>query len=461
VPEGDAFISHMSGVRFVRYMAELSGLPPQPALERAHEAFFYVGLGEARYRKLGTYSLGMKQLAKLAQAIAHGPRLLLLDEPTSGLDPQARQRMIRLIREIRDVEGMYLLISSHLLPDVEETCEEVLILKDGRIAAHCDLEAERRSNRRFVELETVGTSPAFAVAVQGLGCECAFYPDGQGIERVKLVLPEAVSTARAHPPGRPAPGRDPAYELPARLARGHLPRRHEGERRHGWRSIGRSYRPYAGPLTSERWRFLVVSRYALQELVESRVLMAFVVMCLLPFLAEAVGIYVANSAPARALLRIAGGPDPMSAEFFAGALTVQGTLAFVLTAWVAPVLVSPDLVNGALPLYLSRPFARAEYLLGKAVALATLLSLITWVPGLVLFALQAGLAESDWALTHLRVAWATLVGSCIWIAVLTLVGLSFSAWIRWRLVASAALFAVFFMGSASRSSTARSWASTA
>jgi len=210
----------------------------------------------------------------------------------------------------------------------------------------------------------------------------------------------------------------------------------------------RSYRPYAGPLTSERWRFLVVPRYALQELVESRVLMAFVVMCLFPFLAEAVGIYVANSEAARALLRISGGPDPLRTEFFAGALTVQGTLAFVLTAWVAPVLVSPDLVNGALPLYLSRPFSRAEYLLGKAVALVALLSVVTWVPGLTLFALQAGLAESSWLWSHLRVAWAILLGSWIWISVLTLLGLSLSAWIRWRLVASTALFGVFFMGSA-------------
>jgi len=99
---------------------------------------------------------------------------------------------IRLIREIREVEGMYVLISSHLLRDVEETCEEVLILKDGRIAAHADLEAERRSNRRFVELETVGTSRSFTGAVQGLGCECAFYPNGQGVERIKLVLPESI-----------------------------------------------------------------------------------------------------------------------------------------------------------------------------------------------------------------------------------------------------------------------------
>jgi len=191
MPENDAFVAHMSGVRFVRYMAELAGLPSEQALERAHEAFFYVGLGEARYRKLGTYSLGMKQLAKLAQAIAHGPRLLFLDEPTNGLDPPARQRMIRLIREIRDAGRTHILLSSHLLRDVEECCEEVLILKDGRIAAHSDLAEERRANRRFVELETRGAGESFAGAVEGLGCECAFFPNGSGTARVKVVLPEA------------------------------------------------------------------------------------------------------------------------------------------------------------------------------------------------------------------------------------------------------------------------------
>src|SRR5918912_4108528 len=97
MPERDSFIAKMSCVRFVRLMAELSGVPSEAALERAHEALFYVGLGEARYRSVDTYSLGMKQLAKLAQAIVHGPRLLILDEPTNGLDPPTRQRMIRLI----------------------------------------------------------------------------------------------------------------------------------------------------------------------------------------------------------------------------------------------------------------------------------------------------------------------------------------------------------------------------
>ena len=131
MPETDCFIAHMTAVSFVRMMGELSGLPPGAALERAHEVLFYVGLGEARYRKLGTYSLGMKQLAKLAQAIVHGPKLLILDEPTNGLDPPARQRMIRLIHEMRDSGELQILLCSHLLRDVEETCDEVLILKDG------------------------------------------------------------------------------------------------------------------------------------------------------------------------------------------------------------------------------------------------------------------------------------------------------------------------------------------
>ena len=159
----------MSAVSYVRLMAELSGLPPDAALERAHEALFYVGLGEARYRKLGTYSLGMRQLAKLAQAIAHGPKLLILDEPTNGLDPPARQRMIRLIREMRESGDMHLILSSHLLRDVEETCEEVLILKEGRIVHYANLEEERRANRKFIEMETLGANGTFAGRYREVG----------------------------------------------------------------------------------------------------------------------------------------------------------------------------------------------------------------------------------------------------------------------------------------------------
>src|SRR5271154_3086722 len=106
MPENDSFIANMPAISFVRLGAELSGLPAEQALERAHEALFYVGLGEARYRKLGAFSLGMKQMAKLAQAIVHGPKLVILDEPTNGLDPEARLRMIKLILEMRALGTM-------------------------------------------------------------------------------------------------------------------------------------------------------------------------------------------------------------------------------------------------------------------------------------------------------------------------------------------------------------------
>jgi ABC-2 type transport system ATP-binding protein len=187
MPENDAFISKMSAVSFVQMMAELSGLPPEAALERAHEALFCVGLAEARYRELGTYSLGMKQLAKLAQAIVHGPKLLILDEPTNGLDPSARQRMIRMIRDIRDSRQLQIVLCSHLLRDVEDTCEEVLILNQGRIAHYSNLEEERKANKRFLELEFYGAAGDFTDSIEKLGCECATTAN-----RLKVILGDGV-----------------------------------------------------------------------------------------------------------------------------------------------------------------------------------------------------------------------------------------------------------------------------
>src|SRR5256714_7418860 len=184
MPERASFISKMSCIHFVRFMAELTGLPPATALERAHVALFFVGLGEARYRNVDTFSLGMKQLAKLAQAIVHGPRLIFLDEPTNGLDPPARQRMIKMIREIRDSGQANIVLSSHLLRDVEECCEEILILKDGRLVVYCNLEEERKANKKFLMLETRGDLKAFAEAVAKTGCEYTA-PSGN---RLKIIL---------------------------------------------------------------------------------------------------------------------------------------------------------------------------------------------------------------------------------------------------------------------------------
>ncbi len=194
MPERDAFVGGMTGIHFVRLMGELAGLPAQVALERAHEALFFVGLGEARYRAVDTYSTGMKQMAKLAQALVHGPRLLFLDEPTNGLDPGARQRMLDLVKTIRDRGETRIVLSSHLLNDVESVCDEVVVLKAGRIATVCDLEAERRANQSFLELELRGGNGHFAEAAARLGCECLVHSK----RRLKLLLPPQVEVRQLY-----------------------------------------------------------------------------------------------------------------------------------------------------------------------------------------------------------------------------------------------------------------------
>jgi ABC-2 type transport system ATP-binding protein len=188
MPENDSYITGMTGIRLVRMMAELSGLPPADALERGHETLFHLGLGEARYRDVGTYSLGMKQMAKLAVAIVHGPRLLILDEPTNGLDAEGRKRMLNIIREIRDSQDTQIILCSHLLRDVEDCCDEVMILKDGRLVTYCNLEAERQTNRKFIQMETRGEPRSFLSRVEALGCELAM----NGSRKLKMILPEAV-----------------------------------------------------------------------------------------------------------------------------------------------------------------------------------------------------------------------------------------------------------------------------
>ena len=188
MPENDSFVGEMTAVTFLRQMAELSGLPPKAALEKAHEVLFHVGLGESRYRELRTYSYGMKQMAKLAQAIVHGPELVVLDEPTNGLDPAARRRMLKLVADMKEEQGMNVLICSHLLRDIEQVCDEAVILKDGAIVHHCNLEEERRSNRSFVELEVTGDDRNLRMALPEIGAEGV----SEGGGRWRIVLPAGV-----------------------------------------------------------------------------------------------------------------------------------------------------------------------------------------------------------------------------------------------------------------------------
>ena len=188
MPESDGHIPGMNGVAFVAYCGELAGLPRSDAMQRAHEVLHYVGLGEARYRHVETYSTGMKQRIKLAQALVHDPDLLLLDEPTNGMDPHGRDEMVALIRDIAHERGLNVIVSSHLLPDVDETCDHVLVLSRGRVATHGPIASLKGHGRRVFEVRIKGDAGRFAAALHQSGLEChdsdedvmrVFVPDGR------------------------------------------------------------------------------------------------------------------------------------------------------------------------------------------------------------------------------------------------------------------------------------------
>lgn len=139
MPEQECHIPGLSAVSLVTYAGELCGMPSSEALRRAHEVLELCGLGEARYRLVETFSTGMKQRAKLAQALVHGPKLLLLDEPTNGLDPSGREDMLELIRSVSHGKGLSVMVSSHLLPDIERTCDHVVVVVGGVVRANAPI----------------------------------------------------------------------------------------------------------------------------------------------------------------------------------------------------------------------------------------------------------------------------------------------------------------------------------
>jgi ABC-2 type transport system ATP-binding protein len=161
MPEDDCFIPGMDGVSFTSYMGELSGMPRQEAMKRAHEVLYYVGLEESRYRKVEEYSSGMRQRLKLAQSIVHDPKLIFLDEPTSGLDPQGRKEILELITDISSKKDIQVLISSHLLPDIEQTCSYVVILNKGEMAAEGKISELKQVRYSLYELKVKGEEQAF------------------------------------------------------------------------------------------------------------------------------------------------------------------------------------------------------------------------------------------------------------------------------------------------------------
>jgi ABC-2 type transport system ATP-binding protein len=175
MPENDAHIPGMNAVSFVAYCGQLAGLPAVDAMQRAHEVLYYVGLGEARYRNVETYSTGMKQRIKLAQALVHDPDLLFLDEPTNGMDPKGRDEMLELVRDLAHNKGVNLILSSHLLPDVEYTCDHVVVMDKGAVATSGPIVALKQPRGRVYELRVktpTGELEPFLERLRGAGLDC-------------------------------------------------------------------------------------------------------------------------------------------------------------------------------------------------------------------------------------------------------------------------------------------------
>lgn len=210
-----------------------------------------------------------------------------------------------------------------------------------------------------------------------------------------------------------------------------------------------TYKRYAGPLTPEWSRFLIIPRHALRAVFNSKLFAAFFAICFLPLLVEAILIYLRHNVGAIAALSInVRELVPVDASFFNTFVNVQNTFAFLLALLIGPPLVSRDLRNNALPLYLCRPFSRTEYVIGKMSVLIILLSLVTWIPQLVLFFFQSYLEGFTWFKDNLWIASSIFIASMFWILLLALLTQTISALVKWRVVASGALVALFLIPSA-------------
>src|SRR3954465_14909329 len=171
MPESDAHIPGMNAVSFVAYCGELAGLPAVDAMQRSHEVLYYVGLGEARYRNVETYSTGMKQRIKLAQALVHDPAPPFPDDPTTGMGPKGREEMLELVRDLGHNKGVSLILSSHLLPDVEYTCDHVVVMDKGQVATFGPINELKGPAGRVYELRVKGDLRGFLDVLAAAGMD--------------------------------------------------------------------------------------------------------------------------------------------------------------------------------------------------------------------------------------------------------------------------------------------------
>jgi ABC-2 type transport system permease protein len=209
----------------------------------------------------------------------------------------------------------------------------------------------------------------------------------------------------------------------------------------------RTYKGYSGALTAEWSRFMILPRYSYARLFQSKFLLMFLAVCALYPIGAAGFIYIAhNISFLKALNPNVGDFLEVNEKFFVYYCNFQSVMAYLLTAIVGPSLVSPDLTNNAMPLYLCRPFTRTEYVLGRMMVLLYLLAFITWIPGMILFGIQADMAGWDWTKEHWWIGWAVFAGLFSWSVILSLIALAISAWVRWKIAAGGLILGLFFVG---------------
>jgi ABC-2 type transport system permease protein len=207
----------------------------------------------------------------------------------------------------------------------------------------------------------------------------------------------------------------------------------------------RSYAGYTGKITPRRTRFLILTRYSARGLFQSRIMTGLFILSFFFPLFTITALYFNHNAHMLNLLKLPAADHfvEVDGKLFMFLMSFQGSFAFLITAFIGPGLIAPDLTNNALPLYFCRPLSRTEYVLGRACVILFLLSFVTWIPGLIIFGVQSNLS-SGWATDHLRIAAGIMIGSLLWISILTLLALALSAWVRWKLVAGGLLLGVMF-----------------
>ena len=355
----------MNAVSFVAYCGQLAGLPAVDAMQRAHEVLYYVGLGEARYRNVETYSTGMKQRIKLAQALVHDPDLLFLDEPTNGMDPKGRDEMLELVRDLGHNKGVSLILSSHLLPDVEFTCDYVVVMDKGQVATQGPIDELKGPDRPRLRAAHQGRPARLPRRARegrhGIAC------DRRGRDaRVRARGGRAITRRSSRRP-RSSASRCGTCARACRRSRTCSRRR---SAKNEMPIHDQSYRHYGGGKAAPGRSWTVIAWAGITTFIKKRAFLGLLLFALAPFIVRAVQMWISANYPQAAILA-------PTAETFRQFLEQQDFFVFVITVYVGAGLIANDRRANALQIYLSKPLMRSEYIVGKLAVLFAFLLLVT------------------------------------------------------------------------------------